>query len=628
MFPAGLTSGRKSSNPSASSGLGLFAQTPQTKGRGSFNPGSAMSSVGRPSLGGVSNRTAQEDRPINDPGYHRHCVQKLNDFLVNNLGQSALPAKFVSAPSSHDIRKVFEVLMNFIGIPLSKTPAWDQEIAGIMRTLGYRYPIAKKNLAVSTTSMHAKGQLFGLFSWLVDALGYATKTSTEKVIFGERDEEGMVSATMFLKFVFNDEEKEAGMTELYGKMFGTEGDFKALRNNEKKLQQEVNDVDLEIKDYNETEAIVKNLIQEVSKQDKFVSEMEECISKHRETATTEVKEIESRIKRLTKEIQEHERQRQSLIQLLNEQEFGQDDLKWSLERQQQIKQEIDSETKAIEELKKIVRTVRLEGKQHEDKLLKMQSDIHTCLVSVKEAVFNPRLEAYVSRLKKCFSSPLFAEVCDFLLKRSTVLSGEESRDSRCKLNVLIEDLKMEIVQQSVALEGHVMNEQTNILTEIEAIIAENERKIQLLNQEIDDYKRQFTEQSALYEHEYAKASKEYEMNRKYLIELEDKLGKSESEMKAKIERLQDIVDKQRQELQVFSAKEVSSFKTLVEKEKQSVKSIPIVYENKLREMQSLNEDFKKEIKRESEKEKKLGDQLAAHEEKKRKRGESKENRNA
>jgi SMC interacting uncharacterized protein involved in chromosome segregation len=622
-----MMSGRKSSNLGPTAAGGLFShQTPQSKGRGSFNPGSAMSSARRSSLGGASNRVAQEDRPISDPGYHKYCVNKLNDFLSENLGQQSLPPKFVLAPSSHDIRKVFEQLMGFIGLTLSKGPTWDQEIAGIMRSLGYKYPVAKKNLAVSTTSMHAKGQLFGLFDWLVDALTFGSRTSPTKVLFPSDENSEGLSEVEFFKLVLHMENPQEGLNELYGKVYGTDADFKALKATEKKLQQEVDDLEEEIKQFNEAEATLKNCVTGIQQQDEYNTGMQERIATYKATTASKLTEIEEMTNKLTQDLSHHEKKKEHLLRVLSEQRSVAD-LEVDIARIEDIKKEIQEVNKSIDDLRKIIQTVKLEGKQHEDKLLKLQSDFHTCLISLKEAVANPRLDPYVTRLKKCFSSSIFAELCDFLLKRASTLTTEESRDKRSKLVAFIQELKMEVLQQTVVLEGQVLNEHLNRLREFDAIIAENDRNIQSLNQEIEELNRKKAEQFALHEQEYTKACTDYKANQRHLSELDEKLGRSESELNEKIDRLQDIVNKQQQEFEKFKMEELQKFKAKVEAEKAAARNVTVLFHQKVKDLRTYNEELKIEVKRQKEKDEKVGRELAKYTEKLKKKAQMKENRN-
>lgn len=74
----------------------------------------------------------------------------------------------MQSPSANDVRKLFEFLFRMIDDKIV-IKSLDVDVPIIMKNLSYPFQINKSYL-LSSASLQAKGHIFGMLDWLVDAI--------------------------------------------------------------------------------------------------------------------------------------------------------------------------------------------------------------------------------------------------------------------------------------------------------------------------------------------------------------------------------------------------------------------------------------------------------------------------
>lgn len=305
---------RKSIFASAKKSVGGFGQTPLGK-RASVHPSSVTSSAGRrASVGGA--RTTGEDRPIAEPSYQRQCIESLNEFLIEN-GHPPVNPKFVTCPSSNDIKRVFEILLAFWEISIdSLCPPgrpWDSEIGNVVRTLGYRYPVAKKNLAVNSTTNNARGQLFGLIDWLVNGTRVRMRAEAENLVQA-------VPELHIIEVAISRDKLEDHIPLLVEQDFPDQLD--ELTQQQHVSLQRVKRVEEECDRFKETDAVINGFKKEVFEFTEYANSYESRLLQFREHTSSERSELTSRQSSLDEEIEMISREQEQIDARASSQEMN------------------------------------------------------------------------------------------------------------------------------------------------------------------------------------------------------------------------------------------------------------------------------------------------------------------
>jgi hypothetical protein len=547
----GLTSAVKS-NGAFSARKSIFnsarkSHTPQTH-RPSFNPSSVTSTASRQSIGGQ--RAVTEDRPISDATYHKQCVSKLNDFL-QQIGQQPLPPRFCASPSSSDIRRAFDMLLRELGINISQigqaNRGWDSELPVIMRNMGYRYQIPKKFL-IGSTSAHSKGQLFGVFEFLVDTISYISRSGLQNVMYQAQDQNVDLRRELLKVACSEAGVQEQKLSLIEETLYGTEEQHQDMKQQVVAIEQEISAVEHEIKQGEELKRLLSELDSECVKFEKYAQEISEQLEAQREAAEKEVPVLEQKSIETESLIMQQEEKNKKILNQLNDQEFGQDDLKWARERQQHLKEEADREMRGIEEQKRSLRDIRLTVKQEEDKQFKMQNDIHSLLMSLKEAVLSPSISAYVQQMRNHLQNKNLDNAAQFLIE--SVSQTPDAAAKRIALRDLTREYKVLLLQQTVALENNVMPCSDQKLKDLQSNITEQQKSNQILKDKIAELNHDMESDRQEKANEHARLKKEYENNQMFLKELDDNLRKSETETAARVHKLSEKVEKEEAELQL------------------------------------------------------------------------------
>ena len=586
------------------------SHTPQSK-RPSFNPSSVTSTASRQSIGGQ--RSVNEDRPIAEISYHKQCVAKLNDFL-QQMGQPALPPRFCASPSSSDIRHTFELLFRELGMNLNQIAqppkSWDQELPAIMRSLGYRYTIAKKFI-VSSTSNHSKGQLFGMFEWLVDAISYSGRSGLQQVLY-QGQEQGVDLPRELFKVALCSEPavREQKLAQIGEALYGTEEQHLQMVQQGEAIEEEIATLDQEIQQVEEMKRLLSELENECTKFEKYAAEIADQRNAHRETAEKELPLLQQKIAETETLIRQQEEKKKLIMNQLNEQEFGQEDLKWARERQQQLREEADREVKAIEEQKRSLRDIRLTVKQEEDKLFKMQSDVHSLLMSLKEAVLSPSISPYVQQVRDLLQGKKLQVATHFLIQPISLTT--DATEKRVMLRDLVREYKMQLVQQTVALEGNVMPCSDKKVKDLQNAIAEKEKVIQNLKDKIAELNHEIESDRQEAAAEHARLKNEYESNQTFLKELGDKLKKSEAETADRVHKLSEAVSKQEAELKNLKQKQLQWLCQYTSEQRNIFSQIQQNVEQKVRLAKPYADSLAEERKRQKELIERLHKKISHH----------------
>lgn len=574
------------------------SHTPQT-GRSSFNPSSVTSTASRQSIGGQ--RSIIEDRPITDVSYHKQCVAKLNDFLQQK-GQPAMQSRFCASPTSSEIRHAFELLFREMGVNLNTSnqipklsKSWDQELAATMRSLGYRYAIAK-NFTVSSTSTNSKGQLFGMFDWLVDAISYYGRSGLDHILHRGQEQGVILLRELFKVAICSDPVlREQKLKQIGEACYGTEEEYQQMMEQEMLLQQEIEALEMEIRETEQLKRLRSDYENECVKFDKYEKEMAEQLDAHRESAERELPLVQQKIVEAETLIQEQEEKNKRITNQLSEQEFGQEDLKWARERQQQLKEETAREVKAIDEQKRSLRDIRLTVKQEEDKLFKMQSDMHSMLMSLKEAVLSPNTAPYAQQLQDLLQGKKLDAATHFLIQPISLTP--DATEKRILLRDLVREYKMEVVQQTVALEGSIMPCSEQKINDLKAAIAEREKENQIVRDEITQLNHEILADCQEHKSEHGRLKNEYALNQTFLKEQAEKLKKSETETDDRVRKQSEVVSKLEADVKQQKQQQLKWLREYTSDQTNIFRQVQQKVEQKVRDAKSYAESLAAEKKR-------------------------------
>lgn len=564
---AGPSSARKSIFLSAKKSQGIFGQTPQTK-RASAYPSSVTSSAGRrSSIGGQ--RVTGEDRPITELSYQKQCVEKLNMYL-DEIGHPRVNPKFVTSPSSNEIRKVFEILFSQMGVALeSLAPQgkpWDSDIGNVVRSLGYRYPIAKKNLAINSTTNNARGQLFGLIEWLVDKVSYATRVDGEKVMGKELEEN---FGYHFLDMALDDPENcQKKWIRLEERFFPTKENFKLLAVDKQQLIETEKAIEKELDEFVENEGEVEKATLDIKRQDEYIEQME----KRREFAESEKFEIREAIAQVSEVMAEKEIEKKRTQVLIENQHFDKKDLELAKEMQKQLNAKMQECTREHDEIRQKMRDLKLITKSEQLKLYRLHSDMLAYLTRLNTSFSVPVFAPVAEPIIYLFESHQFQNFSDMLRKNS---EDEPPTDLLQNMNHFFSQLTLLLIKQKNQIQDIIANDGTRNDSQ-KAKIRELDRLLQEAvskNKEIDATIERF--QMAANE-ERKQTIDEFEKNKPLLSELEAKLeslqqgppssAALEAELRAKMNEFDQLVQERSQFIQ-------GKMKTQVESDKEYLNAL-------------------------------------------------------
>ncbi|CAG2112950.1 unnamed protein product, partial [Medioppia subpectinata] len=569
-----------SARKSVTSKIGpLFGLTPQHN-RASYQPQSCSSaqSSRRSSIGG-SRGHVKDSRPLSEMSYHRQCVAKVVAFLTENQYPSPISKTFGSRPTVKEIANVFEFLFNCYGIR-GKIVPMDVEIPKIMASLEYPFPVKKSDL-VSFTSGRALGSVLGMLEWLVDSLSYTLLMDPIRSFFPNFEGEIDVRTELIrLCLRANDEgfegdQLDACLHDLVVKTYGTEDDFEQMMDESEALEQEVQRLDEEIQQIRELPQTIQTYDADIKSYDNYMTEMTahrnqnqtinwmkrsnrsvNCrkpyrhmtrTSTHRNQNQTILESLEKDCNEKMASIKKLEEQRKCLKSRVEEQEFGIEEAVLAKERKQQLEDEIKQEFGIIDDIRKGIRSTRLECSKYEDVIKKMHSDLDSFIAAMADLVDSPVMASYSSTLRHLIQSPEWMEILTAL---KNIKTGETTGASVSELEKLfshkVHELKIAIVQQLSSLQGSVSLTEQQKLNEFNLVINEKEKQLKqnekIVAQLMSDMENQRKDQVS----QVAALQSECDRTRQLINEFDGNTKRSHKDVKQNLLDLQkQVEEKQR-----------------------------------------------------------------------------------
>ncbi|KAI1292334.1 Kinetochore protein NDC80 -like protein [Halotydeus destructor] len=546
---------------------GLFGMTPQSTKRPSFNPGTASSAGRRSSIIGQS-RHIQETRPLSDRSYHVQVFEKVFHYLQDNGFNCQLTPKFVQSPTGSDVRKIFDFLFLCLDQNL-KIVHLDTDVPNILKMLGYPFQVNKSNL-VSWASPQAKGHLFGMFDWLVDAVNYSRSTDIEQLLFSSFDDE-INSTSEIFKLIVTTTGGEADTDELLEnlalKRFGTKEEFEQLNSELEQLEQEVQAQEEEIEKIQALPETIVAYKKDMARYDEYIANMEAHIANNEETLSQLVKEYREK-----KEMFDAtKKNRDELLIQVKDQQFGLEEVEWARDRQRLLEDEIRNEELAIEDLKKNIRIIKLELTKSEDTLNKMFHDAGSWIHSLKDILCSPSISQYVGTLQTILNKSEVNELCNYFSEDSA--SDKTNKKMRSLFSKIINETKMAILEQLTGLEGIVRTTEQQKLIDIDMSLKDLEEsnlKIQSKTGELSSQMEEIRRQNGS---DWSGLQSDYENNKHYLIELDMKVKGSQEETRDRLNRLRQEYENEMQVTKTTKVNGLREFKEHAEKQKREALKI-------------------------------------------------------
>lgn len=502
--PSAATSARKSIFASAKKSLGVFGQTPQTK-RSSMHPSSVTSSAGRrASVGGT--RVTGEDRPITDPSYQRQCIERLNEFLLE-YGQTPVSPKFVTCPSSNEIKRVFEILLSALDISMDSMcqqgKQWDSEIGSFVRLLGYRYPVAKKNLAVNSTTNSSRGQLFGLIEWMVDSAYANMRSNIEENLLKEVEDIHLLEASLMAPQSADGEGLRPTIQALIQEQWPDE--LESLMEEDEELQSNLHDMKAKYEESKETDKFIADLRAEYCTFFKYHNEIQERLLNFRDSSSLEMRDFQQRKLCLEEDIAAITEEQAKTDYLTSTQEHNTDEVRDIMEglekRLLEAKQESD---KSKENLRVCLRDAESEREKLYFNFQNCKADLsrlYKLLSPITEAeplsdLFDSR--EYKNIIRMLDSGDVLDKELDPLLKvyltklTQQLLDITSSLDSRAipTISSQIDAIKIQIDDISSKCSS-VDADTSTLLHSIEQTMQARTEKRESLNQKLKEERGQF-----------------------------------------------------------------------------------------------------------------------------------------
>ncbi|XP_063402629.1 kinetochore protein NDC80 homolog [Mytilus trossulus] len=172
-----LSFGRSASSGSGKSPLGKFGMP-----MGRLSRGSSVGLRGQ-------NCVPKDPRPVSDKLFQRNCIKKLVEFLSEKLYPHSISDKLLQSPTSKDFFRIFEFLYGFL-VPkfkLDKKP--EEQIPKIFKQIGYPFMISKSQM-FALGSPHTWPHILAAVSWLVDLIhsGETLSSSIDTIMFPPDDD--------------------------------------------------------------------------------------------------------------------------------------------------------------------------------------------------------------------------------------------------------------------------------------------------------------------------------------------------------------------------------------------------------------------------------------------------------
>ena len=123
-----------------------------------------------PEAGG--GRKPKDPRNISDKSYMHRSIRKLIHYLAEHGYDRAISPQILTAPTTKDFVHILSFLLRSIDPNFKFAGKYEDELPGVLRSLGYPYNVSKSALQ-AVGSPHTWPHLLAALSWLVDLLKYA-----------------------------------------------------------------------------------------------------------------------------------------------------------------------------------------------------------------------------------------------------------------------------------------------------------------------------------------------------------------------------------------------------------------------------------------------------------------------
>lgn len=591
-----------------------YGQTPQTQKRKSVHPSSVTSSAGRSSNIGL--RTTGEDRPITDPSYQKNVIEKLNNFLVE-IGENHVSPKFASSPSNMEIRRVFGILFTQIGCPLESIipqgKQWDSDIGNVVRQIGYPYPVAKRNLAINSTTNNARGQLFGLIEWMVDTASYFLRTSSKTE--PNPNEEQSLDRLLFTYVVLEPDQKEEYFNELVERFFPSDEYYNEIESEKQQVERDIHEIRGKIKSFKEHVVTHQSYINDTNNFHDYNKKLEERIVNFRETAEPEKKDLQEQIDQCLQETEGILDEKQKIKSLIESQAFGKEDLNYAHERMETLNSDIRQCQQETDNLRKQLRQLKITHEKDSNIGYKLRSDVYASIESLKTSLSSP----LYSRISHPFPQLFQTKEFEFL---SSVLVLTEFNDESIdelykalnsfieKLSILIESQKS-FVKELVADELAKVKKSTVEVDRVESMVQEAVSRNEKVVLEVQTIQKTSQEDGE-------RINQEYEDNLVQVKEMNEKINttntelislkKEAEEVERSFAKFMEETSKAFKEAREAKIEEYNSFVDTCTKENENLKNISEIMRNEVARRTKKNDKLHKALRiakeRKEEKEKK------------------------
>ncbi|CAG2162253.1 unnamed protein product [Oppiella nova] len=337
----------------------------------------------------------------------------------------------------------------------------------------------------------------------------------------------------------DDEQVDSYLQDLVVKTYGTEDDYEQLIDESEGLEREVQRLDEEIQQIRDLPQTLQTYEADIKSYDNYMTEMR---SHHNQNQTT-LESLQKEYSEKMAAIKKLEEQRKCLKCKVEEQEFGIEEAVLARERKQQLSDEIKQEYGVIDELKKGIRSARLDCSKYEDIIKKMHSDLDSFITAMADLVDSPVMAGYSAGLRQLIQCPEWRQILSALIG---ITNGETSGTTVNELEKLfshkVHELKIAIIQQLSALQGSVSLTEHQKLNEFNLLINEKEKQLKLNEKLVAQLMSQMETQRKDQVSQTAALQSDCERTRQLLNEFDGNTKRSHKEEKQNLLDLQKQVD--------------------------------------------------------------------------------------
>ena len=274
-------------------------------------------------------------------------------------------------------------------------------------------------------------------------------------------------------------DQNEAMDELIQHQFGTQEELEQLIVEQEQLEQEVHDLNEEIEKLNSIPEHVAEGQKDLQRFEEYLAKMQSHIQSHEEQLEQLRKDFEEK-SNICKEVKG---KRNELISQINDQDFGVDDLELARNRKDIFEDEIKKEENSIEELKKTIRTCKLELTKGDDALSSLRNDAAAWLSNLNSSVSTHSISEYISSVKAVLQSKATTDLIDYFSSNQSIAENKAIRDLFSNHVHLI---KCSVLEQLEALDGVMKTNEIQKINEVDIQLNDREETNQKLKNEVDE----------------------------------------------------------------------------------------------------------------------------------------------